>query len=181
MNKPWVRQDTVLIPTAAFAFGFTSGLVSSSKLASRQFLAENAHRLPTTVQGWYFYQKTKNYRVLFSALKGGLVTGTRLATWTSLFVLSQEAVERFVRTGLMHSGKGDEDTRGVKALAGGTAGVGLAAVAGSFYRLSKYTRGRRLMLGLGMGLLAGGTVDLRDWMRDKLDQERGEDQEVKMV
>ncbi|GAA5872611.1 hypothetical protein JCM16303_004582 [Sporobolomyces ruberrimus] len=181
MDQPWVRQDTVLIPSAAFAFGFTSGMVSSSKLSAKQFLAENAHRLPTTVQGWYFYQKTKNYRVLFSALKGGLVTGTRLASWTGLFVLSQEAVERFVRTGLMHSGKGDETTRGVKAFAGATAGVGLAAVAGSFYRLSKYTSGRRLMLGLGMGLLAGGTVDLRDWMRDKLEQEEENRSEVKMT
>ncbi|GAA5871766.1 hypothetical protein JCM3774_000294, partial [Rhodotorula dairenensis] len=41
----------VLGPAAAFSFGFTSGVVSSSKLASKQFLAENAHRLPTTVQG----------------------------------------------------------------------------------------------------------------------------------
>jgi len=41
----------VLAPTSAFLFGFTSGLVSSSKLAAKQFLAENAHRLPTTVQG----------------------------------------------------------------------------------------------------------------------------------
>lgn len=161
--------------------------------------------LSRTVGSWYFYQKTKNYRVLFSALKGGLVTGTRLASWTGLFVLSQEAVERFVRTGLMHSGKGDETTRGVKAFAGATAGVGLAAVAGSFCkflhsffgsewlqwitteclsrvdRLSKYTSGRRLMLGLGMGLLAGGTVDLRDWMRDKLEQEEENRSEVKMT
>ncbi|GAA5984184.1 hypothetical protein JCM5350_005444 [Sporobolomyces pararoseus] len=172
MDQPWIRQDTVLIPTAAFAFGFTSGLVSSSKLASKQFLAENAHRLPTTVQGWYFYQKTKNYRVLFSALKGGLQTGTRLASWTTLFVLSSEGVERFVRTGLLHSGKGDEETKGVKAFAGATAGGALAGIAGSFYRLSKYTRGRRLMLGVGMGLLAGGTVDLRDWMKQKLAQEQ---------
>lgn len=42
-------------------------------------------------------------------------------------------------------------------------------------RLSKYTRGRRLMLGLGMGLLAGGTVDLRDWMRDKLEQNKDDE------
>lgn len=44
----------VLGPAAAFSFGFTSGVVSASKLASKQFLAENAHRLPTTVQGSAF-------------------------------------------------------------------------------------------------------------------------------
>ncbi|GAA5846789.1 hypothetical protein JCM5353_004675 [Sporobolomyces roseus] len=179
MDKPWIRQDTVLIPSAAFAFGFTSGIVSSSKLASKQFLAENAHRLPTTVQGWYFYQKTKNYRVLFSALKGGLITGARLASWTGMFVFLQDAVERGIKTGLMHSGKGDDESK-VRWIAGGTAGVGLAGVAGSFYRLSKYTAKRRLMLGLGMGLLAGGTVDLRDFMREKLDEERGSE-EVKLT
>lgn len=81
---------------------------------------------------WYFYQKTKNYRVLFAALKGGIKTGGRLAAWTGLFVLSQDAVEHFVRTGLLHSGRGDETTRGVKAIAGATAGTGLAAIAGSF-------------------------------------------------
>ncbi|GAA6007109.1 hypothetical protein JCM11491_001513 [Sporobolomyces phaffii] len=181
-RAPWVRQDTVVVPSAAFAFGFTSGLVSASKLAAKQFLAENAHRLPTTVQGWYFYQKTKNYRVLFAALKGGLVTGGRLAAWTSLFVLSQETVERTVRTALVHSGTGDDETKGVKALAGATAGGALAAVAGSFYRLSKYTRGRRLALGLGMGLVAGGTIDLRDWVREKLgDGEQREQGEAKAV
>lgn len=46
-----IRPDLVLVPLAASVFGFTSGLLNSSKLAARQFLAENAHRLPTTVQG----------------------------------------------------------------------------------------------------------------------------------
>ncbi|GAA5942363.1 uncharacterized protein JCM15063_002982 [Sporobolomyces koalae] len=170
MDKPWVRQDTVLIPTAAFAFGFTSGLVSASKLASKQFLAENAHRLPTTVQGWYFYQKTKNYRVLFAAMKGGLVTGGRLGAWTGLFVVAQDAVERVLKTGLMHSGTGDDSSK-VKTFAGGAAGTGLAAIAGTFYRLSRHTRGKRLMLGLGMGVLAGGTVDLRDWIKERFEHD----------
>jgi hypothetical protein len=46
-----LRQDIVLIPVVSFVFGFSSGLLTASRLAARQFLAENAHRLPTTVQG----------------------------------------------------------------------------------------------------------------------------------
>jgi hypothetical protein len=46
-----IRQDLLLIPTASFTFGFVSGLMTSSRFAGKQFLAENAHRLPTTVQG----------------------------------------------------------------------------------------------------------------------------------
>lgn len=43
-----------------------------------RYLAENAHRAPTTLQGWYFYNKTKNYRVMLGALKGAGSDGMRL-------------------------------------------------------------------------------------------------------
>lgn len=46
-----LRQDLVLIPASAWILGFVSGLMTSSRLSGRQYLAENAHRLPTTVQG----------------------------------------------------------------------------------------------------------------------------------
>ncbi|KAI7826287.1 hypothetical protein BX661DRAFT_183746 [Kickxella alabastrina] len=42
-------------------------LVSPSARSSG---AERAHRLPNTVQGWFFYQKWKNYRVVLGAMKG---------------------------------------------------------------------------------------------------------------
>lgn len=87
----------LLIPPFAAAFGFVSGLLTASQKASMQFLAENAHRQPTTLQGWYFYNKTKNYRVAFAALKGGFKTGGRLGLWTGAFVAVKEG---FHRTGL---------------------------------------------------------------------------------
>jgi len=48
-----------------------------------------------------------------------------------MFVFLQDAVERSIKTGLIHSGKGDDESK-VRWIAGGTAGVGLAGVAGSF-------------------------------------------------
>lgn len=81
----------LLIPVCASTFGFVSGLLSTSQRVSLQFLAENAHRQPTTLQGWYFYNKTKNYKIALEGVKGGLKTAARLGLWTSAFVGLQEA------------------------------------------------------------------------------------------
>ncbi|GAA6000500.1 uncharacterized protein JCM10292_001544 [Rhodotorula paludigena] len=159
----------VLGPTTAAVFGFTSGLVSASKLASKQFLAENAHRLPTTVQGWYFYQKTKNYRVLWAGIKGGLRTGARLGLWTGAFLGLEEVVDSGLRSGIELAGPGAH-LQGAKTkwVSGGVAGLGLAGAAGWYYRLSRHTAAKRLFLGFALGSVAGGAVDLRDWLRARL-------------
>lgn len=47
------------IPITGFALGFCTGLYQAGKRSSLVFMAENAHRRPDTVQGWYFYNKTK--------------------------------------------------------------------------------------------------------------------------
>ncbi|BGP53106.1 hypothetical protein JCM8202_004190 [Rhodotorula sphaerocarpa] len=158
----------VLGPAAAFSFGFTSGAVSASKLAAKQFLAENAHRLPTTVQGWYFYQKTKNYRVAWSGIKGGLRTGARLGLWTGAFLGCEDLVDRGCRAAVRQSGYDDPDHVRSKWISGTVSGGALAGVAGWYYRLHRASGPRRLALGLAMGALAGGTIDLRDWLRGKL-------------
>lgn len=49
-------------------YGMLSGFRASYKLASLQYLAENAHRLPRTKGAWYFYHKRKNYVVLKQAM-----------------------------------------------------------------------------------------------------------------
>ncbi|KAH8105943.1 hypothetical protein BXZ70DRAFT_872790, partial [Cristinia sonorae] len=67
-----------LLPGAAITVGTTIGLFRGSRTASLRFLAENAHRPPTTVQGWYFYNKTKNYRVILGGLKGAAADAFRL-------------------------------------------------------------------------------------------------------
>ncbi|GMK57226.1 hypothetical protein CspeluHIS016_0400600 [Cutaneotrichosporon spelunceum] len=64
--------STMLASTPmAMAIGFFLGGRRGASKARLRFLAENAHRQPTTVQGWYFYTKTRNYRVFFAACKSG--------------------------------------------------------------------------------------------------------------
>lgn len=50
--------------TVAAMVGGAQGFYKALKLSSLQYLTENAHRLPQTVGGWYFYHKKKNYVML---------------------------------------------------------------------------------------------------------------------
>ena len=49
--------------------GTAIGIVRGSRAAGLRFLAENAHRPPRTMEGWYFYYKTKNYRMMLAGLR----------------------------------------------------------------------------------------------------------------
>ncbi|WVQ82419.1 hypothetical protein IAT38_004547 [Cryptococcus sp. DSM 104549] len=59
------------LPLSAAFVGLFIGVGKGGRRARLQFLVENAHRPPKTVQGWYFYTKTRNYRVFFAAAKLG--------------------------------------------------------------------------------------------------------------
>jgi len=78
----------------AVALGSAIGIMRGGREASLRFLAENAHRPPRTVQGWYFYKKTKNYRVAWGALKGAGKEATRLGAITGTYVVLEEGMDR---------------------------------------------------------------------------------------
>ena len=94
----------LIVPACAITFGFVSGLLTASQRSSLQFLAENAHRQPTTLQGWYFYNKTKNYRVALDGFRGGLRTGARLGVWTGAFVGLKEGCRAATGWGEIRNG-----------------------------------------------------------------------------
>lgn len=102
-------------------WGFALGAYLGGRQSGLQYLAENAHRLPTTVQGWYFYHKTKNYRVAL----GGIKRGVRYAFRTGGLCFVYGALEA-----------GLDDVRGEADLFNSiVAGVGSGAL---FSALSKY-------------------------------------------
>lgn len=47
------------IPMTGATLGFVAGFYTAATRSGLVFMAENAHRRPNTVQGWYFYNKTK--------------------------------------------------------------------------------------------------------------------------
>ncbi|KAG8863741.1 hypothetical protein FRB96_007578 [Tulasnella sp. 330] len=67
-------------------------------MASLRFLAENAHRPPTTLQGWYFYNKTKNYRVLLAGFKGAGRESLRLGAMGCSWVALEEGCQSLAFT-----------------------------------------------------------------------------------
>ena len=83
------------VPGAALAVGTVIGVVRGSRKEGLRFLAENAHRAPTTLQGWYFYNKTKNYRMILGGCAEGGRQGVRLSTTAIGWVTIEESIRRF--------------------------------------------------------------------------------------
>jgi Na+(H+)/acetate symporter ActP len=81
-------------------FGFASGAYLSGRQRSLQFLAENAHRLPKTVKGWYFYHKYKQHEAIHGAYKGGLRYALRFG-FVGLMYCGTEALMESEKFGLI--------------------------------------------------------------------------------
>lgn len=99
---------------SSMAIGGTLGSFLGGHRASLIFRAENAHRAPTTTSGWYFYHKTKNYRIMRGAVFEGLRTGARVSAWVAMFVVFEDAVDRL---------RGRVDALGTVVAGLGTGGV----------------------------------------------------------
>jgi hypothetical protein len=89
-----VPPRLVIVPGTAIIVGVAIGLMRGGRAASLRFLAENAHRPPSTVQGWYFYNKTKNYKVILGGLKGAGVDASKLGLMGLGWVGIEEGMER---------------------------------------------------------------------------------------
>jgi hypothetical protein len=80
---------------SAFFVGSALGLSHGGQTAGLRFRAENAHRLPTSQKGWYFYHKSKNYHTLLGGVKEGARMGAKLGFWVAAFMTMEEAVDEW--------------------------------------------------------------------------------------
>ncbi|WRT66184.1 uncharacterized protein IL334_003137 [Kwoniella shivajii] len=87
-----IPTSLLILPPTAALIGLSIGLVRGGSRARLRFLAENAHRQPKTIQGWYFYTKTRNYRVFFGAAKTGSKYFLGLGGATAVYVLLDESI-----------------------------------------------------------------------------------------
>ncbi|KAI8086012.1 uncharacterized protein BX664DRAFT_298315 [Halteromyces radiatus] len=158
-------KPRLLVMTSVGAFwGFGIGAFIGGRQSGLQYLAENAHRLPTTVQGWYFYHKTKNYRVML----GGIKRGMRYAVKTGGLCLLYGMVEA-----------GLDDIRGEADIVNSvTAGVTTGAMFSTITKLSRGSFRYSMVFGALFGLATGGLSDLHktasgtppsyiQWLSDK--------------
>ncbi len=79
--------------------GFASGAYLGARTRSHQFLAENAHRLPKLVTGWYYYHKYKNNEMTLAGIKGGIRYATRFAAISGCFSLLEVGSEKYLSNG----------------------------------------------------------------------------------
>lgn len=147
---PIIHSRYFMLPVSAAVVGTVIGAVRGSRMAGLRFLAENAHRPPTTIRGWYLYNKTKNYRRIAAGLKHGGGDALRLGVTTLAWVGIEDGLER--------CGQPWTETRELGA------SIGTAMAFSSVYRLPWRTAGRTVML----GMLVGGCMGLLRWTQTYL-------------
>ena len=102
ITSPTPAQRLGMAPAARASLAGSAGLAvggvlgaSHGGLAARlRFRAENAHRLPRTTRGWYFYHKSKNYHVALAGLREAARMGARLGFWGLAFSALEAQVDR---------------------------------------------------------------------------------------
>ncbi|ORZ31520.1 hypothetical protein BCR44DRAFT_36489 [Catenaria anguillulae PL171] len=130
-------------------WGFSLGALIGSRSAGLQFLAEHAHQLPVTVQGWYFYHKAKNYRMVWGGIKRGLWDAGRLGSVVAMFAGVETAVDLALER--------------ESAASGVVAGVTTAGVFALINRLPRASVQRTLMYGSIAGAFVGGAQAAAAW------------------
>ncbi|KAH7105645.1 hypothetical protein BKA62DRAFT_826903 [Auriculariales sp. MPI-PUGE-AT-0066] len=123
------------LPGLASTFGLSIGLFRGSRKAGLQYLAENAHKAPRTVKGWYEYKKVKNSRMILAGLHQGGKDALKLAALGVLWVTAEEVTSQV----------GPMAAQGKELVAA----VGVSAVISSIYRLPKR---QVFLLGFTFGL-----------------------------
>ncbi|KAI8986039.1 hypothetical protein BDB01DRAFT_76691 [Pilobolus umbonatus] len=140
------KPRLILMTGLGSFWGFSIGAYLGGKQSGLQYLAENAHKLPTTVQGWYFYHKTKNYRMML----GGIKRGVKYAGKTGGLCLLYGGVEAML-----------DDLRGeADVLNSVSAGVTSGVVFSALTKLSRGSVRYSIVFGAMFGLVAGGLSDL---------------------
>lgn len=119
-----------LLMITSFGAGFLLGAGHGGPKAGDRYRAENAHRLPVTKNGWYLYHKSKNYHAIIGGVTSGVKLGAVLTGWASLFMATEEVVDRarerlFAREGpngeVLATGQRDAASTVVAAMS--TAGI----------------------------------------------------------
>lgn len=96
------RKERFHLPTQErlTAVALASGIVGSGvgffegiKISSLRFLTENGHRLPTTVGGWYFYHKKKNYVMILGGAREAAKVGAKFCFGVTSFFGLEAAID----------------------------------------------------------------------------------------
>ncbi|KAI8838523.1 hypothetical protein BJ741DRAFT_601351 [Chytriomyces cf. hyalinus JEL632] len=130
--------------------GFATGGLVAGRARSHQFLAENAHKLPSTERGWFLYHRHKQLEAMRAGLtwRGGFGAGLRFAGLGVVFTCTEALIE--------HTVFGGRETWA--AAVGAGVGSGLVFAAGA--RLPRAYARYAILFGAGAGLGIGLLEDV---------------------
>lgn len=140
-----------VVATMAATVGAGAGFLEGVKMSSLRFLTENAHRLPRTVGGWYFYHKKKNYIMIIGGCKKAALQAGKYSGAVGGF-FGMEAALDWVR--------GRRDFLNTTALA-----VTMAWGYARMQRLSAVQRATLTKKGAFFGLMLGLAQDAMIYLR----------------
>ena len=92
--RVYVPQRYLALTSVCGVTGLMLGLMRGVRAEGMRFLAENAHRPPTTMRGWYLYKKTKNYRMMWGGLRGGGREAVKLGAVGCAFAAAEDVMSR---------------------------------------------------------------------------------------
>ncbi|KAL9115865.1 MAG: hypothetical protein Q9227_000233 [Pyrenula ochraceoflavens] len=142
-----------IMSAASFTAGFALGMAHGAPIAAYRYRAENAHRLPTSMTGWYLYHKSKNYHSIIGGAKDGVKMGLVVAGTAGLFLSIENVVDQ---------------TRGTKDV--GSTVVAGAAVSGLWSLVKArdiWTASRMVKTGFKVSLVYGFLQDGIAWARGR--------------
>lgn len=144
--------DRLRFVAASGAFvGAGLGFYAGIKQASMRYLTENAHRLPKTVGGWYFYHKKKNYVMIMGGLRGAVLLAARYSAAVAAFFAAEALFDKVRRTRDLFST--------AAAAAAGAWGYGAYRHMSTVQTVGYVRRGA--VVGLGLGLVQDAMVHAR--------------------
>lgn len=89
--RPYDR--IMMASSIGLLLGAGLGFYEGIKLSSLRYMTENAHRLPTTVGGWYFYHKKKNYVMILNGCKDAARLGLKYSLGVSGFFALEAGID----------------------------------------------------------------------------------------
>ncbi|KAF2095432.1 hypothetical protein NA57DRAFT_67850 [Rhizodiscina lignyota] len=161
--SPAVRA--IFATGAGFLVGLALGSSHGSQTAGLRFRAENAHRLPTSQKGWFFYHKSKNYHMALGAMKEGIKMGVRTGFLVGLFAVTEDMVDEGRASLAEVLGRREGLLESKDFVSTVVAGLGTAGAFSVWNRFTVAEAARTaklgLVVGLGYGLLQDGISLLR--------------------
>ncbi|RKP37373.1 hypothetical protein BJ085DRAFT_5518, partial [Dimargaris cristalligena] len=127
-------------------WGFILGSYVGGQKAGLQYRAEHMHKLPRSHQGWYFYHKHKNYRMMLQGIYRGTAYATKFMAICGAFTVSETALDVW---------KGDTDFTSTL-----TAAFATALAFCVINKLPKQSSRYAMRIGTISGLTIGLTQDL---------------------